>query len=513
MNTRPNILLITSDQHRADCFGFEGRKVKTPHLDELASAGTRFSACITPNVVCQPARAAILTGLLPRTNGVHDNGIDLNPEIGEKGFAGSLAASGYDTAFIGKAHFATYHTVKPTGTPECTTTSRSIPDSWNGPYMGFEHVELMMTGHNYFLPNKPPEGHHYERFFHSGISGQDRIGQYQKKLPPFSDAAQTFNSALPVAYHNTTWVGDRTIEYLRKAAESDDKAPFCLWASIPDPHHPFDAPEPWCHLHNPDDVDIPQQRTRDLDQRPWWHRASIESEPVGVSEEVKKAREEFSRIKPQTDQQLREMTANYYGMISLIDHNVGRILAALDETGLADNTIVLFTTDHGELLGDHGLYLKGPTHYEGLLRVGLIAKGPGIPENKIVSDPVSTLDLGATFLDYAKADSLMNIHGESLRPLIETDDASRAFALNEWDLLPGRVGVDLTLRVVRTKTHKLTLELNSGAGEMYDLVNDPDEMVNIYNHPEHKAIQEQLTDMINSRPDDMLPRGTQSGPG
>ena len=104
---RPNILLITSDQQRGDCYGFEGRPIKTPHLDQLAANGTRFSACITPNPVCQPARASILTGQLPLTHGVHDNGIDLKPEIGEKGMAGALSQAGYDTKYIGKAHFST----------------------------------------------------------------------------------------------------------------------------------------------------------------------------------------------------------------------------------------------------------------------------------------------------------------------------------------------------------------------------------------------------------------------
>ena len=109
MISRPNILLITSDQQRADCFGFENRHLKTPHIDALATQGTRFAACVTPNLVCQPSRASILTGLLPFSHGVWDNGVDLNPQVGKAGFAGTLAAHGYDTAFIGKAH---HHTIK-----------------------------------------------------------------------------------------------------------------------------------------------------------------------------------------------------------------------------------------------------------------------------------------------------------------------------------------------------------------------------------------------------------------
>ena len=157
-----NILFITSDQQRADCFGFEGRRVKTPHLDAMARAGTRFGACITPNLVCQPSRASILTGLLPRTHGVSDNGIDLSPEIGARGFAGTLAGIGYKTALIGKAHFSTSHTFNPTGTPECRASSAGFGPDWNGPYMGFGHVELMLEGHNNSPPMKPPFGQHYE---------------------------------------------------------------------------------------------------------------------------------------------------------------------------------------------------------------------------------------------------------------------------------------------------------------------------------------------------------------
>ena len=102
---RPNILIITSDQHRYDCFGFMGRQIRTPHLDRLAAGGARFDAAITPNVVCQPARASILTGLLPLSHGVYDNQVSLDPAIGEAGWAGVLAKNGYDTGFIGKAHF------------------------------------------------------------------------------------------------------------------------------------------------------------------------------------------------------------------------------------------------------------------------------------------------------------------------------------------------------------------------------------------------------------------------
>lgn len=497
--TRPNILLITSDQQRGDCYGFEGRRVKTPHLDQMAADGTRFSACVTPNVVCQPSRASILTGQLPLTHGVHDNGIDLDPAVGRNGFAGALSAAGYDTRFVGKAHFSTYHTFEPTGTPECLRSSANYDADWSGPYMGFDTVELMLVGHNWFLPEKPPGGQHYERWYHADGRGDDRNRLYQTALPPVSDAAQTFHSALPPAWHNSTWVGDRTIAYLRDAAKAD--RPFCLWASFPDPHHPFDAPDPWSRMHHPDEVDLPPHRSRDLDRRPWWHRAALENEPKGAGD-FAEVRKSYSRIPPQTDAQLRDLIANYYGQISLIDHNVGRILIALAEAGLDADTLVIFTSDHGDWLGDHGLILKGPMHYEGLLRVGLIVRGPGVSAGAVVDEPVSTLDLGATFHDYASTNALLPQHGSSLRTLLQGGTETRDYALNEWELLPSRAGVQLSLRTVRTKTHKLTLDLRSDEGELYDLVNDPHELENRYHDPACASVRRELTAMIDARPDD-----------
>ena len=510
-HNQPNILFITSDQHRGDCYGFEGRAVKTPHLDLLAQQGTRFSQCITPNVVCQPSRASILTGLLPRTHRVHDNGIDLDPATGEKGFAGSLSKAGYHTAFIGKAHFGTYQARTPTENPEAELCAADFAEDWNGPYMGFEHVELMMIGHNYFLPPKPPHGHHYERWFYADGRGDEKNALYNTHLPPLTDAAQTWHSALPSAWHNSTWVGDRTIEYLKQAGAAGNTQPFCLWASFPDPHHPFDAPEPWSRLHHPDEVDLPPHRERDFERRPWWHRAAVENEPKGDPESVR-VRKEYSRIEPQSDRQLRDLIANYYGMISLIDHQVGRILIALEESGLADNTIVIFSTDHGDWLGDHGLILKGPMHYEGLLRIGLIMRGPGIPAGKVVADPVSTLDLAATFYDYSGASALQTQHGQSLRPLIETETASRDYAYNEWELLPNRVGLGLSLRTVRTRDAKLTVDMESGAGEMYVLSEDPHEMENRFDDPAKKVLRAELMEMIHARPDDIQPNGVAVGP-
>ena len=498
MADKPNIVFITSDQQRADCYGFAGRRIKTPHLDRMAAGGTRFDACITPNLVCQPSRASLLTGQLPLTHGVADNGIDLRPEVGAAGYPARLNTAGYHTAFIGKAHFATCNTFQPTGTPECKTSSASFDAGWTGPYMGFGHVELMILGHWFKSrgATMPPEGQHFERWVFEQVADPSAFDLWAQETRPGVGAAQTWNSALPAAWHSSTWCGDRAVAYLHERGQDE---PFCVWVSFPDPHHPFDCPDPWNLYHHPDEVDLPVEGKKDLENRPWWHRASLENEPDLADPGLKHFRAKLSRAEDQTEAQLREMTANYFGMISLIDHNVGRILAELEVLGLADNTVVVYSTDHGDLLGDHGLYLKGPTPYEGLLRVGLIAKGPGVPAGNVIADPVSTLDLPATFCDYAGTSLDDSAQSRSLRPLIE-DGASRDVAYSEWNVNASRCGVPLELRTVRTKTAKLTVEKVSAAGEMYDLSNDPHEMRNLYDDPGSSALRKELEDMIRARP-------------
>ena len=505
--TRPNIVFITADQHRADCLGIEGRNIKTPHLDRLAQQGTRFSSAITPCVICQPARASILTGQLPRTHGVHDNGIDLPPELGNKGFAGALTDAGYQTAFIGKAHFSTYHTFEATGTPECLISSANYPETWHGPYMGCQHVEMMLVGHNWFLPEEPPHGQHYERWFYADGQGHVKNKLYAENARDTKGAAQTWHSKLPVAWHNSTWTGDRAIDWIKNASQVDE--PFCTWISFPDPHHPFDAPEPWSYLHDPADVDLPIHRKRDFKNRPWWHEEVLTAEPTGTKENAE-TRKAYSRIQPQSDEQLREIIANTYGQIALVDHQVGRIMNCLDELNLAENTIVVYASDHGDWLGDHGLILKGPMHYEGLLRVPLIVRGPGIAAGAINDNPVSTLDLPATFIDYAETAPKLTQHGQSLKPVLE-DGAEREFALNEWELLPTRAGVALSLQTVRTKTAKMTLDRISGAGELYDLTQDPHELVNEFDNPAMRPLRDKLQAMMDSRPDDRIDQQVQVG--
>ena len=504
---RPNIIIITSDQHRGDCFGFEGRKVKTPHLDQLAQEGVVFSNCITPNAVCQPARASILTGILPCTHGVSDNGIDLSEDKAQLGFGNQFSKVGYNTGFIGKAHFSTHHTYKPTGTPECRWSLKNYSKDWFGPYMGFQHVETMVLGHYAnTTPKPPPNALHYERWFFEDGLGNEKIKQWQTRLKPDIGAPQTWNSGLPVAWHTSSWVANRSIEYIK----NHKHGPFILWISFPDPHTPFDCPEPWNRLHHPETVELPNQMNLDFEKRPWWHKKSFEGTPEIKDQNLRNHRANWSRQSAPTKNKLRHLISNYYGMISLIDHNVGRIQNMIHELGLDKSTLTIFTSDHGEWLGDHGLLRKDPILYEGLLRVGLILKAPWLKKGVRNNQPVSTLDIAPTIYDYARLDYPYLLHGQSLRPQIERNE-NRDFSFSEWDLRPSRNGTKLKLKTVKTHSTKITFDMLSETGEMYNLRDDPDEMDNLFDDKGYAQLKNQLMDMIKSRPEDEIPMLEQVG--
>jgi len=229
--------------------------------------------------------------------------------------------------------------------------------------MGFQHLELMLVGHNWWAPERPPAGQHYERFYHGDGRGDEKTKLMWENAGDTKDAAQTWHSKLPTAWHNTSWTSDRFIEWVNHGR--DEEAPFATWVSFPDPHHPFDCPEPWSRLHDPAEVDLPENRTRSYAGKPWWHKAALENEPG--DKKFADLRKAYSRIPEQSDDQLREIIANTYGQIAYIDHEVGRMLIALEQAKIAENTIIIYISDHGDWLGDHGLVLKGPIHYEGLL--------------------------------------------------------------------------------------------------------------------------------------------------
>lgn len=501
MSRKPNIILITTDQQRGDCIGPEGRGVRTPAIDRIGQMGARFSKCITPHPMCQAARASILTGKLPYSHGVRDNGRDLDYGFGEQGLAGIFGAAGYDTHFIGKAHLSSQQTFEPTGRPECYSSAKDFAPEWRGDYFGFENVQMMLRPHHHTKWYPAPETLHYENWLDQDGRGGERWDLAKEHLPPETRNFQAWRSALDEEWHSTPWIGDRTIEML----EDQGDKPLFAWVSFPDPHPPFLAPRPWCDMYDPDEVVVAKNPELDLDNRPWWHGAFMAGrEKIKQGAKHNAGGKDWGQKGDMSEAALREITAIYFGMISAVDAQVGRILDTLEARGELDNTILVFVSDHGEWMGDHGLLLKGPMLYDGLLRVPCLIAGPGIDGGRVIDTPVSSLDIRSTLIEMCGLDAEAD-NGTSWLGLID-GSASREFALAEFEVDATRSAVDLDLRTVRSDRYRMSVDLNTDTGELYDMQDDPDEMVNLFDDPGAAAIRRLHMDMIHSRPADQIPR-------
>ena len=495
LETRPNVLLITTDQQRGDCVGYGPRGVRTPHIDNLAVRGTRFETCITPNPMCQVARSSILTGRLPYGHGVVDNGYDLDTAETANGLGGLFSANGYRSMLIGKAHFSTHLTFEPTGQPECFKSAADYCSDWRGPYYGFDHAELCLRPHLHTKWSKPPQSLAFEDWLDKNGQGKELWSQAFTEDTPKTKYNQVWRSSLNEEFHSTNWCGDRAIDALKKC----DNAPFFCWLSFPDPHPPFVAPRPWSTTYDPSNVDLPKNRKLDLDERVWWHSAFLE----GKAKRAAQSGLAYSSGAGFDDDDLRNIVAVYYGMIEAVDAQIGRVLEKLEELGVLQNTIVIFTSDHGEWLGDHGLLLKGPMLYDGLLRVPLVIAGPGVPEGMISRSPVSTLDLRSTLAELCGIKANVD-DGLSLVPVM-TGDEERYHAYGEWKVESARSGIDLDLRTVRTKRYRISFDMLSGAGELYDFDNDPKECQDLFNDQSMSQVRKELIGIIRDRKPFNLP--------
>src|SRR5262245_17258463 len=494
-----NVLLVTTDQQKATTIGAYGDPLgATPTLDRLAAQGTRFQSCRTQNPFCQPARATILTGQYPSTHGVIRNGIDLPSDAARDSLASHLGAAGFATAFFGKAHFASYFPDFPTGRVESVPDSAAVPPDWYGPYFGFEHVELVTDVHNIRLAPQagrwnwgfgpPPIGLHYAR--HLFRDGRERGFERLRLMQPEAArrtwaATQTWKNQLPEEDHPTTWIADRAIEWLGRVDR-----PFFAWVSFPDPHHPFDPPRPWCDRYDPADMlaVLPAAHPEEFDGKPDFHRFWTTGFRGSEWEWTNPGWTLFSREEQCT------ILAHYYGMIAQLDHGIGRVLDALAARGIADDPLVLFTGDHGDFMGDHQMMLKAPIHYEALIRVPLIVRGPGFAPGAVVEDPVGTIDLAATVLAACSLPVPSTMQGQ---PLLA---GPREYALTEADILRG----SFAFRTLTTRRYRLTRDqVVAERSELYDLADDPGELVNRWSDPALRGIRNDLLALLDSvmRPD------------
>lgn len=504
MNKRPNFLFIMTDQHRADHLGCNGNTiVRTPNLDAIAANGTSFDRFYVANPVCMPNRSSIMTGRLPSLHGVRHNGIPLS--MNDTTFVELLRDAGYKTALVGKSHLQNF-----TGLPavkryqpdpnlhtpserlreayhdarrgpeydleDVNSWATPIMQRWPRPFYGFEHFEIAndhadLAGGDYKLWARE---HHHD--FDSLVGQENALPDARYNAP------QAWRTAVPESLYSTTWIADRANHQLERLA--GEQAPFFLKISFPDPHHPFTPPGKYWDMYNPADMQIPasfgksrlkpviamQQAMRDgTDPRD-------NQSPFAVSED-----------------ELRQILALTFGMITMVDDAIGRIMKQLKTLGLDNNTVVVFTADHGDYMGDHGVMLKLLLHMQGLIRVPFIWREPDAVGASRCADLGSAIDIAPTILARAGIQPYNGIQGRNL-----FDTPAPAGVLVEEDSSRPMTGFDRfqRLRTLVTPDWRMTLRQDEDWSELYNLRDDPHELHNLYDDPAYREQRDTLTEQL-----------------
>lgn len=485
---RPNILMLCTDQQRYDSLGVTGaRAALTPNLDRLAGEGALFTNTYVQNPICSPSRASLFTGQYVRNHGLWANGVSM--PANKKMFTRALADTGYDCGMIGKQHLSACE--------------------------GWQTEARFDDGYSVFEWAHDPIHRSWQNAYHAWLR-REHPAIYTHLFPDEGDPANagagnqakgaTPADTVPVEAHFTRWVAERTIDFIETERDADE--PFFLIANFFDPHHPFGAPKEYRDRIDDALVDPPHIREGELASKP------------GVQSEysVKSYAGAVPGYQDYTPEEIHELRANFHAMVAFIDDEVGRILAALEASGLAENTLVVFTSDHGEMLGDHGILLKGPMLYDACTRVPLIMRWPGrIPAGTVVDELVQWIDLPATFLDVASCPAMPTCQGASLMTLIAgTAQNWRDFALCEYRDSGHGAHPPVMTTMLRHGDWKLVVWHGDPAagrareGELYNLAADPHEFDNLYDDPAHAAdrarLKVRLLDVIAATEDRSAPR-------
>lgn len=488
---RPNILLITTDQQHWNTLGLTNSLISTPNLDRLCSEGTRFNRAYCPSPVCSSSRASLITGQYPAWHGCWTIGVKLAEEIPTVG--GMLRGAGYATSLIGKAHFQPLASDPDGGQEslECQPTLRDLPfwREFNGPWYGFSHIEVARNH-----ADESHVGQHYALWLEE--RGLLNWRDYFQAWPTDETAERREHSwNLPEELHYTTWTAERSIAAIEESSRGD--SPFFVWASFHDPHPPYLVPAPWDTMYDPADMAPGSLVPGELDLMPP-HFALTQQEHPDFSAwaETLWANHGFhSHLIAEA--KLRKNMAVYYGMISFIDRQVGRIVDRLDQLGLAENTLVVFTTDHGHFMGQHGLIAKGAFLYEDLLKLPFIVRWPGQVPAKAESESLQSLvDLTPTFLTACGVPVPGVVQGvDQLKVWQGKVESARDMAISEFRHQPTKVH----LRSYISDRYKITIYRDQEYGELFDLKQDPFERKNLWSDPDGRdLLQEMLSLALNA---------------
>lgn len=471
---RPNILWYCTDQQRWDTIhAFGNAAIHTPNLDRLAARGVGFNRAYCQAPICTPSRASMLTGRYPATTQVHRNGNARFPDE-EVLVTRLLADQGYDCGLIGKLHLA--------------GAERTIEPRTDDGYRLFE------WSHH---PRPNIEGNRYADWL------RDEKGRDPQTL--FENLNAAYGPGLDRELHQTTWCSDMAIRFIDQTRDG----PWMLSINPFAPHPPMFPPQKVLDRYDPETLPYPIFRESDIEHQKAFRvldQQTIDAtDPRVAPDDIDTSDPDIDRMgsAPPASYDARLMKACYYAEITLVDEQFGRILDHLEATGQLDDTLIVFHSDHGEMLGDHGLLYKGCRFFEGLVHVPMIVAGPGVREDICSDALVELVDIAPTLLDAARIDVPSSMQGTSLLPLLsgETDiDRHKPHVFCEYHDAMAAGTVNLTGRDFDAShgtmsfdgRYKLCVYHGHDLGELYDLQTDPDEFEDLWHDPDHRDLKMRL---------------------
>ncbi len=447
--TRPNILIVMTDHQRADTVLPE-HPCKTPNLDKFIAESVTFTETYCPTPHCCPSRATFHTGLLPITHNVWNNvgncmKLSDGPAEGVKCWSEDLRAAGYEMAFTGKYHISNHE--------------RPSDRGWNR--------EMHVTGCDY--RTKVDDWTKYRAAMESGDCGDGDRGEGQILRPGY-DTYTMYGTR--TERHNDDQITEDVVSLIPELAETGK--PWALFMGLQGPHDPYKVPQKYIDMYDIDDIELPASYVDKMEDKPAIYRRMRQQRWDQLSE-----------------REIREGIRHFWAHCTFLDDMFGQALEALEKSGQADNTLVLYTSDHGDYAGDHGLFCKGIPAFRGAYNVPAVVRWPGKVTNpgSRVDEFVSLADFGPTFLDAAGIDTDREFDGRSLVPLIEGETP------DDWpdEMFSMCDGVEMyfTQRAVFTKDHKYVFN-GFDFDELYDLKKDPHEMTNLTDDPAYEDIKRDL---------------------
>jgi len=426
MQQKPNILFFFTDMQRADTIHALGNPIiKTPNLDRLVNEGTAFSNCYSPSPVCIPARCCMQYGLYPQKTGLFVNGIMMDDN--NNSFAEILNQAGYKTQAIGKCHFT------PDVLADRGFQNRIIQEECQNDRKQDDYIAYLEDNNkDYFEPH----GARGEMYY----------------IPQISSLSQEHD-------HPTAWIGDKTIEFVEK--NSSDK-PWMLFSSFIHPHPPFAPPKPWHKLYRTADMPSPIHAEDDKDLYTYINRHQN--------------RYKYRDNGGQDINLMRTIKAYYYAAISFVDYQIGRVLDVLEKTGELENTIIVFSSDHGEYLGDYNCFGKRGMQDQSA-KIPMIVRFPKkVKQNNVCNTPVSLVDILPTFADAAETSiDEKKFDGQSLIK-IQNEESDRKYVYSQFG------DKDSAIYMITSEKWKYIYSAGDQKEMLFDKINDITELFNLANN-------------------------------